>query len=223
MHKLPAEILVMVCGDVVRHATRSRDRCISLFRLMLVCRWWRDIILGNVTFWSHISASDEESIPFALKSIDRSGGSQLTVSLTAHSSVTNERMATPLSKIADQSGRLAKFSIIVPSFHILPQWTSPAANLHTLVLRNKGTQQPLAETASFADLPDLLAASPGLRSLNIVGYMGKPHPHLPPQSYRASLPHFPRCLQVFLPRHTKSRLTVKQCRSSLNRVRECHG
>ena len=219
MHELPVEILVIVFKEVMCQATRSADRYTSIFRLMLVCRRCCDIILGNVTFWSHITASDEESIPFALKSIDRSGGGPLSVGLVWCSSTTAERMVVPLSKLADQSHRLTGFSIVSPSIPTLPQWASPATNLHTLAIRNKGVQQPLANffggplpqlrrlalegfcswparlfcnlhyitlqlpstsgKASFTGILDLLAASPGLRTLNICGRIGMLHSHRP--------------------------------------------
>jgi len=143
MHELPTEILVTVFKEVMRRATRSADRYIALFRLMLVCRRCCDIILGNVTFWSHITASDEESIPFALKSIERSGTGQLSAGIAWYSSVTAEQMVVPLTKLANQSRRLTKFSIVSPSIPTLPRWTSPATNLHTLAIRNKGAHQPL--------------------------------------------------------------------------------
>lgn len=227
MHELPVEILVMIFKEVVRQATRSVDRYTSLFRLMLVCRRCRNIILRNVAFWSHITASDEESIPLALKSIDRSGDSKLSVCLTWHSLVTAEQMVVPLLKLADQSHRLIKFSIISPSIPTVPRWVSPATNLRTLVIRNKGVQQPLVDffggplpqlrylalegfcswpaglfrdlyyitlqlpsasgTASFTGLLDLLASSPGLRSLNIGGWVSTPRPHH--SSRVITLPH----------------------------------
>jgi len=133
----------MIFKEVARQATRSADRYISFFRLMLVCRRYHDIILGNVTFWSHITASDEESIRFALKSIDRSRGGKLGVGLRWHSSSTAEQMTVLLSTLADQSHRLGTFSVVSPSLPTLPRWTSPATNLHTLAIRNKGAKQPL--------------------------------------------------------------------------------
>ena len=227
MQELPTEILVIAFKAAVRQATRSADRYISLFCLMLVCRQWCDIIIGNTTFWSHVTASDEESIRFALKSIGRSGNSQLSARLTWNSSVTAKQMVALLSKLAGRSHQLTKFSIVAPSPLTIPRWTSPANNLHTLVLRNKGAQQPLIDffggplpqlrylalegfcswpaglfcglyyitlqlpstsgTTSFADFLNLLAASPGLRSLNISGCTGTPRFRHPPKAI--ALPH----------------------------------
>ena len=219
MHELPVEILVIIFKEVMRQATCSADRYTSIFHLMLVCRRCRDIIVRNLTFWSHITASDEESIPFALKSINHSDSGPLSVGLVWYSSATTERMVVPLSKLADQSHQLTGFSIVSPSIHTLPQWASPVANLHTLAIRNKGVQQPLVDffggplpqlhhlalegfcswptglfcnlhyitlqlpstsgKASFTGILDLLAASPGLRTLNICSRIGTSHLYRP--------------------------------------------
>lgn len=103
MHKLPVEILIIIFKEVMHQATCSVDHYTSIFCLMLVCRQCRDIIVGNLTFWSHIMASDKELIPFALKSINRSGSGPLSIGLVWYSSATAEQMVVPLLKLADQS------------------------------------------------------------------------------------------------------------------------
>ena len=164
MHRLPTEILIMAFKEVI-HGSDPGDHYISLIRFMLVCKLWREMVIQDTTLWSKITVSGGESVPYALRSIDRSGESRLTVDLTWSSpNLTNANAL--LERLADRSHRLASFKLVTCSFPSLPMWTSPAINLHTLILQNKGNSRPLND---FIGRP-----LPQLRSLVLAGFSSWP-------------------------------------------------
>ena len=121
------------------------DRYVSLICIMLVCRRWHNIVIGNVTLWSEIIVSGGGSVSHALRSLVRSGESPLTVDVDWCNLTPADDIAPLLRQLANHSQRLTSFKLVAYPFLPLPQWTSPAANLHTLTLRNRGGSQPLGD------------------------------------------------------------------------------
>lgn len=142
MQRLPTEILVMTFKKAIQ-CSAPGDHYTSLTCFMLVCRRWRDTLIGDTTLWSLITISGRESVPHALRSVNRSGCSRLTVDLVWSLSTPPDDIHPLLEQLADRSHRLASFKLATRYFPPLPQWASLAANLHTLVLRNGGSSQTL--------------------------------------------------------------------------------
>jgi hypothetical protein len=165
MQRLPTEILVMTFKKVI-HCSAPGGHYMSLIQFMLVCRRWRDTLIGDATLWSNITVSGGESIPHALRSVNRSGQSRLTVDLVLSHSTPTDDIHVLLERLADRSHRLASFRMITRSFPSIPPWTSAAINLHTLILRNRGIPQPLND---FIDEP-----LPRLRHLVLEGFHSWP-------------------------------------------------
>ena len=165
MQRLPMEVLAMTFKEATCYTTPG-DHYVSLIRLMLVCRRWHSTVIGNTTLWSNITVSGGESVSHALRSLIRSGESHLAVDLTLSNLVPTDGAQTLLEHLADRSHRLASFKLVACSFPPLPRWASPATNLHTLTLRNRGNPQPLD---NFIDGP-----LPQLRFLVLNGFSSWP-------------------------------------------------
>lgn len=149
----------MTFKEVIR-CSGPGDHYMSFICFMLVCRRWRDILIGETTLWSYITVSGGESVSHALRSIERSGSSQLAVDLVR--SRLTPGIHTLLNKLADRSHRLASFRFITSSFPSLPPWRSPAINLRTLILQNAGSLRPLNDF--------ICGPFPQLRSLVLTGF-----------------------------------------------------
>ena len=155
----------MTFKEVVIHSGPG-DRYVSLIRIMLVCRRWHNIVVGNTTLWSNIIVSGDGSVSHALRSLVRSGESPLRVDLNWRNSTSTEDIIPLLERLADCSQRLASFELVARPFPPLPKWTSPTPNLHTLTLRNRGGSQPLGD---FIGGP-----LPQLRFLVLEGFLSWP-------------------------------------------------
>ena len=134
----------MTFKEVATHSDLG-DRYVSLIRVMLVCRRWHNIVVGNTALWSDIIVSGDGSVSHALRSFVRSGESSLTVDLEWCNTTSVNDIIPLLERLADHSQRLASFKLVAHPFPPLLHWTSPAANLHTLTLRNRGGSQPLGD------------------------------------------------------------------------------
>ena len=155
----------MIFKEVIR-CSAPGEHYMSFISFMLVCRRWRDTLTGDTTLWSNITISGRESVPHALRSVNRSGSSRLTVNLAWAYSTPPDDIRALLEQLADRSHRLASFKLVTPSFPSLPSWTSPAINLHTLVLRNRGRSRPLDDFTG--------GLLPRLRYLVLDGFLSWP-------------------------------------------------
>jgi hypothetical protein len=117
----------------------------TLIELSGVCRYWRQVILGDGTLWTDVPIDTARGgCANLLRSVlERSKQSTVSVTASILLATTGQVMIEEVMEIiAEGCSRIGDLTLDVDSASVLEEWTPPASTLRRLRINNRGPVRP---------------------------------------------------------------------------------